>query len=88
MMERGYSILFLADRNQFNMPMSSGQWILNKFSTPKDKFEGIALFDSYDSAYERAQYLVWIDHDMRKHCDILLPLQDLKNLIRKVQIRE
>lgn len=88
MMERGYSIIFLADRNQFNMAMSSGSWALVKHKTPKDRNEGIVLFKTYDEAYDKARHLVWIDNDLTKNCDTIEPLQDLKNLIKRVKIKE
>lgn len=88
MMERGYFIIFLADVTQFNIRLHSGRWVLCKYSVPNDKHEGIVLFDNYDDAYEKAQYLIWVDRDLPKNCDTVHPLGTLSTHIRKITVKE
>jgi len=88
MMERGYFIVYLADINQFGITLRTGRWALCKYPTPKDRNEGIALFDLYDDAYTKAQQLIWIDRDLKKNCDKIYQLRELDSLVRKIIVKE
>jgi hypothetical protein len=91
MMERGYFILFLPDKTDFGKALPCGQWALCKHPTPRDENGGVALFEHYDSAYEAAQRLVWVEHDFQKVCGTIHPLSSLTSLSRVLspaQVRE
>lgn len=81
MMERGYFIVYLADKNRIGYE-PSGRWALCKHPTPKDKDTGIVLFDFFEDAFEKAKYLVWIEPDIKK-CDKVYKLSELYSLIRE-----
>lgn len=88
MMERGYIILHLHDRNQFGVNLRSGPYALCKYPVPKDKQQGIVLFDYYDDAYAKVQHLLWVDRDLRKNCDKVYELVELDSLIRRIIVKE
>lgn len=84
MMERGYSILYLPDKDKQGYLLPTGQWLLCKYPTPKDTHEGIVIFEFYDDAYRKAQHLIWVDRDLKKNCDRVYPLRKLNQLARKI----
>jgi len=88
MMERGYLITYLADRNQFGVNLRSGRYALCKYPTPKDQQEGVVLFDFYDDAYAKAQYLLWVDRDLKTNCGRVYELSELSSLIRRLITKE
>ncbi len=85
MMERGYFIVFLPNKKARFQTGNTGCWALCKYTTPKDSGVGIVLFDTYDDAYEKAKYLVWVDNDLKKNCDTIYPIDSLKELAKKVK---
>ena len=88
MSEGGFLIVYLADKNQFGVNLRSGRYALCKYAMPKNKQEGIALFDYYDDAYAKAQYLVWVDSDLQKNCDKVYALSELDSLVRRITVKE
>lgn len=81
MMDRGYFIVFLADKNRLGF-VKEGRWALCKYPTPSDKDRGIAIFNCFEEAFEKAKYLVWIDANINKHCDKVYDIAELNSLIR------
>jgi hypothetical protein len=90
MMENGFFIVKLRDiapPEMVGMWISSHQWGLCKYPTPKDQREGIVVYETYDQAYENAVDLMVTKAPLEVK-GIVNPLNTMSSLRRKLSMQD
>ncbi len=88
MMEHGYIITHIPDRNQFSVNLGTGRYALCKYPVPRNKQSGLILFDHYDEAYKKAQTLIWVNGDLANNGEKVYTIEELNSITRKIIVEE
>ena len=84
MMQKGYCVYLLHDRNQCNVRLNTGQWVVIKHPIPGDKVAGYRTYESYDEAYQAALKFTWKDEKFSPTGKI----EDLDKAVRRLRTRD